>query len=194
MMATSALSQTLPPPVDTDYTHLLTTGTSLKIALVRNGNSADNVLGGTHLGDTFNGVKGDDMFQGYQGVDAYYFTLGDGADTIIDHSASGNRIKFRDVPEETVNISEVPGFDGETDRLITYGTSDAIRIVGWSRLSDATKANWTIEYFFSPEPAPFPKRPNSILLLLSDPLSLLLILACLAVGGLPLVKLLMKRS
>lgn len=167
----------------------------MKIALVRNGNAAANTLGGTQHGDVFSGAGGNDILIGYQGRDVYTFNLSDGADTIVDHSPEGNIIKFRDVPEASVRVTEVPGFAGETDRLIAYGNSDAIRIVGWSRLSPETRSAWEIEHFFRPPPDPDAnRRPHPLLLLLSDPKSLLLILALLAVSFLPLFRYLRRRS
>ena len=185
----------MPPPLGEDYAKWLSTGSSMKIALVRNGNAAANTLGGTQHGDVFSGAGGNDILIGYQGRDVYSFNLGDGADTIVDHSPEGNVIKLRDVPEASVRVTEVPGFAGETDRLIAYGDSDAIRIVGWSRLSPETRSAWEIEHFFRPPPDPDAnRRPHPLLLLLSDPKSLLLILALLAVSFLPLFRYLRRRS
>ncbi len=194
LLAATATAQTAPPPMTQAYDGSLETGTFPDLALIRNGNTADNTLGGSRFNDGFNGAEGDDRLVGYQGVDTYSFEPGDGADTIIDHSPEGNKIKFREVPEASVVISEVPGFNGETDRLITYADGDAIRIVGWSRLSEETQAAWTIEYFFRPKPDRDAGRPNSIVMLLSDPLSLLIILFALAMSIVPLVRIWRRRS
>lgn len=190
---TAASAETLPPAMTADYSGSTDTGPDLGLPLVRNGNSADNRLGGTNLADGFNGAEGNDVLVGYDAVDSYSFEPGDGADVIVDLSPEGNKIRFREVPESSVRISEVPGFNGETDRLISYGDSDAIRIVGWSRLSDETKSAWTIEYFFRPAPDPVPERAGTIVTLLTNPTSLILIILMLAVGIIPLVREFLKR-
>ncbi len=123
-----------------DYSALASTGQSSQIGLVRNGNSADNRLGGTHLKDVFFGAEGNDVLAGYAAFDTYIFEPGDGADIIVDLSPYGNGITFREAPETAVRSVELPGFDGETDRVLSYGENDAIRIVGWSRLSEETKS------------------------------------------------------
>ena len=189
----AATAETLPPAMIADYSASTNTGPDLGFPLVRNGNSADNELGGTNLADVFNGAEGNDILVGYDAVDSYSFEPGDGADVIVDLSPEGNKIRFREVPESSVRISEIPGFNGETDRLISYGDSDAIRIVGWSRLSDETKSAWTIEYFFRPAQDPVPERAGTMVTLLTNPTSLLLIILLLAVGIIPLVRELLKR-
>ncbi len=151
-------AQTIPPALTEDYSSAVTgPGYEGGIALVRNGNDADNRLGGTPLGDVFNAAGGADRLFGYGGFDTYIFEAGDGADIIFDHSVEGNRIKFlSSVDPASVREEIVPGYDGELDRLIRYGERDAIRIVGWSRLSQETQAAWTVE--FAPPP---PTRSTS---------------------------------
>lgn len=117
-----------------------------EFGLFRNGNAADNKLGGTEKADYFSGKEGDDLLVGYEGRDVYVFGVGDGADTIIDASPEGNIVRFRDgVDLDAVTYEEVPGEDGQTDYLITYGDGDTILIKGWSELSQATKDAWTFE-------------------------------------------------
>ena len=94
-----------------DYSGLAITESNSDFPLVRNGNSADNTLGGTNLADAFNGAEGNDVLAGYGAIDTYTFDAGDGADVIVDLSPEGNNIKFREVPESAVRISEVPGFN-----------------------------------------------------------------------------------
>lgn len=191
--STAAIAETLPPAMIADYSASTTTGPDLGHPIVRNGNSADNKLGGTNLADVFNGVEGNDLLIGFDAVDSYIFEPGDGADVIVDLSPQGNKIRFREVPESSVRISEVPGFNGESDRLISYGDSDAIRIVGWSRLTDETKSAWTIEYYFRPAPDPVPERAGTIVTLLTNPTSLVFIILLLAVGIIPIARELLKR-
>lgn len=183
----------MPPVMESDYSSWEGDGRTSNIGFVRNGNSADNKLGGTNKKDAFFAGKGNDVLGGYGDFDTYMFELGDGADVIVDLSPSGNLIRFRDVPENTIRISEIPGFAGETDRLIEYGETDAIRVVGWSRLSDETKSAWKIEFLFLPKPEPVPERRSPLLMLLSDPKSLLLIVLLLGVGLTPLVRILLKK-
>ncbi len=162
----SAFAQIAPPAATKDYSRLVdNSGPDIGMALTRNGNISDNRLGGTPLGDVFRGAKGADTLTGYDGNDRYVFDAGDGGDTIYDHSVEGNRIVFRaSVDPASVIDAEVPGYNGEIDRLIRYGEGDAIRIVGWSRLSSETKAGWSIEH--SPPPkvrvdsTPHPEMPS----------------------------------
>ncbi len=123
--------------------------------LVRFGNDADNALGGTDRGDVFDGGKGDDRLIGREGVDAYVFSAGDGADRIIDASAEGNIIRFRhDVDFDAITYQEVPGDEGQTDYLITYGPGDTILIRDWSEMSQATRDAWVFEPMPAPEQQP----------------------------------------
>lgn len=192
-LTSAALAQALPPAMTEDYSAMVGDTISSDIGLVRNGNTANNRLGGTNLRDAFFGAGGNDVLVGYDDFDTYTFQPGDGLDVIVDQSPSGNKIKFREVPENAVAISEVSGFDGEMDRLITYGGNSAIRIVGWSRLSDETKSAWTFEYFFLPRPEPTPIRPSPTGSLLSNPTSILLVILLLGVGIFPLAHALFKR-
>lgn len=176
-----------------DYASWEGDGRKSNMGFVRNGNSADNTLGGTNQKDTFFAGKGNDVLGGFGEFDTYIFALGDGADVIVDLSPSGNLIRFLDVPENTISISEIPGFDGETDRLIKYGKTDAIRVVGWSRLSDETKSAWKIEFVFLPKAEPAPEMKSPIWMLLSDPKSLLLILLTLGLGLYPFARILLKK-
>lgn len=164
-----------------DYDGILAyKGATLSHALVRNGTASDNKLGGTVHNDSFRGAGGADLLLGYDGHDTYSFGRGHGLDTIIDHSPEGSRIRFfGTVDPASVSISEIPGWNGETDRLIRYGKTDAIRIVGWSRLPQATRDAWSIEYI-----APPPRRevPLDIKLWrLSAYLPSILFFACLLV-------------
>ena len=186
-------ADTLPPAMTEDYSGLEKTSWDLETPLVRNGNSADNTLGGTNHSDVFNGAEGSDVLAGYGAIDTYRFEPGDGKDIIVDLSPEGNNIRFLEVQESDVRISEVPGYNGETDRLIGYGASDAIRIVGWSRLSEQTKSAWTIEYFFRPKPDPAPERKGTVTTLLTNPISLLLIILLLLTGIIPIVREFRKR-
>lgn len=186
-------AEVLPPALAEDYSGLVDNGPKLNMGLVRNGNTADNYLGGTNLRDAFWGAKGNDFMVGYDSYDTYTFELGDGADTIVDHSATGNRIRFRDVPEDLVEKTEVPGFNEETDLLLTYGETDAIRVVGWSKLSDETKSAWTIEHVFVPKAEPVPERPRPIAILLTDPRAVGMILLLLFFSCFPLARLLWYR-
>ena len=153
-----------PPALTENYNRLITgEGPRVGMALVRNGNEAANTLGGTELGDLFRGAGGDDVLIGGRGRDVYLFHAGDGADTIIDHGEEGNTLRFHwSVDPGTVGYSEVPGYEDETDRLVTYGDGeDAIRIVGWSRLGDEVRAAWTTEFVAAP---PRRETPNDIVL------------------------------
>lgn len=135
-------------PVEGTHPTPLSDGTGL----VRNGNSADNRLGGTDSADYFNGAEGDDKFWGYLGRDVYVFAIGDGANTIYDQSVEGNLIKFRhEVALENVTFEDVDGEDGQVDRLITYSPNDSVLIVGWSELSQETQQAWTFEVLDAPE-------------------------------------------
>ncbi|MEM7670751.1 MAG: hypothetical protein AAF317_16735, partial [Pseudomonadota bacterium] len=114
--------------------------------LYRNGNSSANELGGTTCDDFISGREGNDLLVGYAGRDVYIFGSGDGADVIIDTSLEGNIIRFRDgVDFASVTYEEVPGDNGATDYLITYGASDTILIKGWSELAQSTRDAWAFE-------------------------------------------------
>ncbi|WP_171126659.1 MULTISPECIES: hypothetical protein [unclassified Ruegeria] len=182
-----------PPALSSDYSHMIATGPTTKIGLVRNGNYADNTLGGTRLVDSFRGAGGNDVLIGYDSVDTYTFELGDGADIVVDHSVNGNRIKFIDVPEGAVRRFETLGRNGETDLLITYGDNDAIRVVGWSELSENTKSGWAFDHVFRPKQEPVKGTPSSLVLILTDPMSALKLFLLLFLSFFPLARVLWVR-
>lgn len=183
-----------PPALTEDYSRMVASGPKMNIGLVRNGNSADNTLGGTNLEDSFRGAEGNDVLIGYDAVDTYSFEAGDGADIVVDHSVDGNRIKFIDVTEDAVQQFERPGFAGETDLLIAYGATDVIRIVGWSELSEKTKSGWTFNHVFRPKQEPIKATPSSLMLILSDPVSALKLFLLLFLSFFPLARILWVRK
>lgn len=151
---TSGWAQTAggPPALDAEYSDWITLGPDpTGFGLTRTGNDADNVLSGSIHADAFDGGAGSDRMGGYGGRDIYAFEPGDGADYVFDHSPEGSEIRFQKIAQDTIEISEVPGFNGETDRIMAYGNGDAIRIVGWSRLSEAEQQAWSITYFQVPD-------------------------------------------
>ncbi|MDX8348616.1 Ig-like domain-containing protein [Cognatiyoonia sp. IB215446] len=113
---------------------------------LRQGTDGADTLGGRSGDDTLIGYAGDDTLRGGGGRDTYVFGLGDGADTIIDAGPEGGFIRFRDgVDVASITYEEVPGDNGETDYLITYGPGDTILIKNWSTLTPETQALWEIQ-------------------------------------------------
>ncbi|MEM7425521.1 MAG: calcium-binding protein, partial [Pseudomonadota bacterium] len=121
--------------------------------VMRHGNAADNVLGGTEDDDVFNGAQGNDTLIGGEGFDQYFFEIGDGQDIIADVSDAGNRITFLGGLNilSDVTQTEVSDGNGGTDLLLEYGTSDSIRILGWGGLTEATQQSWIFEAEDAPD-------------------------------------------
>jgi Ca2+-binding RTX toxin-like protein len=96
------------------------------------GTPGDDVLTGTNIHDRFHGGAGNDTLAGGAGSDTYFFSAGDGVDTIIDAAEEGetNRIVLGDYGETDITGTR----EGEYVTLRATGTGDAIRIL-WS---DAT--------------------------------------------------------
>lgn len=92
------------------------------------GNDTINAGGGN---DDLYGGTGDDDLQGGSGNDRYFIDLGDGSDTILDQSGSGDRIVFgagitRDMLE--LSVSDTDG-NGKGNLVITIGgTSQTITL------------------------------------------------------------------
>ncbi len=119
--------------------------------LIRQGNDANNELGGGDGNDLLRGAEGDDELIGQEGYDTYVFAAGDGHDIIYDASEEGGRIQFLEgVDLAAVTQVEVDDGNGGTNLLITYGNGDTITIVGWSSLSQATKDAWVLEVLDGP--------------------------------------------
>lgn len=122
------------------------TATASPAGYVRQGGDDADILAGRSGADTLIGRGGDDTLRGGAGRDAYVFAAGDGNDTIIDASVAGGVIQFRDgVDFAAVTYTEIPGDDGQTDYLITYGVGDTILIKNWSAMTPVTQAAWTFE-------------------------------------------------
>ncbi len=125
--------------------------------MVRNGNEADNKMGGTNAADTLDGAAGNDTLIGYAGFDTYAFEPGDGMDTIQDIHPEGNRLLFRgDIQAGDLVVTEEENDQGFRDRLITYGKGDVVRIVNWTGLPDTTRSAWTMEFM-----APVSQEPST---------------------------------
>ena len=91
------------------------------------GTDGDDTLNGTNIHDRFHGGAGNDTLAGGAGSDTYYFRAGDGVDTIVDASATGdhNRVVLFDYL-----ASDISGFrSGENVILQAHGTSDEIRLL-----------------------------------------------------------------
>ncbi len=91
------------------------------------GTDGDDTLNGTNIHDRFHGGAGNDTLAGGAGSDTYYFRAGDGVDTIVDASATGdlNRVVLFDYL-----ASDISGFrSGEHVILQAHGTSDEIRLL-----------------------------------------------------------------
>lgn len=118
------------------------------VGIVRNGNDADNRMGGTNAADVFNGAGGNDLLEGYAGYDRYSFSPGDGMDTINDIHPEGNQILFRGrIMAGDLTVTEEDNDRGFRDRLISYGDGDVVRILNWTGLPDTTHSAWSIEFF-----------------------------------------------
>lgn len=109
----------------------------------RNGGDGNDTLFGTAKDDTLRGSKGDDVLQGGVGNDVYYFSAGDGHDTIVETATGGNTINFdAAIAQASIVQTVVAGQNGQSDLLISYGTlGDTVRIVDWSLITD--QAAWT---------------------------------------------------
>ena len=88
------------------------------------GNSSSNLIEGFAGVDYITGNQGNDILIGGEGQDTYYFSLGDGIDTIQEsnYGSEISYIKFTDI-----NASDVQSitFDGD-DLIIQYGATDKL--------------------------------------------------------------------
>jgi Ca2+-binding RTX toxin-like protein len=90
------------------------------------GTAENDVLRGTNIQDRFEGGAGNDMFAGGAGGDSYFFSTGDGVDTINDFFEidATNKVVLRDFTAD-----EITGFrEGGYVVLRASATSDEIRI------------------------------------------------------------------
>lgn len=90
------------------------------------GTTGDDVLRGTNIHDRFEGGAGNDVMTGGAGSDTYFFSAGDGIDTINDFAESGkiNRIVLRDHLE----VDVVGSREGDYVVLRADGAADELRI------------------------------------------------------------------
>lgn len=90
------------------------------------GTTGDDVLRGTNIHDRFEGGAGNDIMTGGAGSDTYFFSAGDGIDTINDFAESGkiNRIVLRDHLE----VGVVGSREGDYVVLRADGAADELRI------------------------------------------------------------------
>ncbi len=91
------------------------------------GTPGDDVLTGTNIHDRFEGGAGNDLLAGGSGSDTYFFSAGDGVDTIVEFTEANeiNRVVLRDY-----QASDISGFrDGNFVVLRANGTQDEIRIL-----------------------------------------------------------------
>ena len=104
----------------------LTYGQLLERGFDLAGTAGDDVLRGTNIRDRFEGGAGNDVLTGGAGSDTYFFSAGDGIDTINDFSESGqiNRIVLRDYLETEV----AGGREGDYVVLRADGSGDELRI------------------------------------------------------------------
>ncbi len=120
----------------------------VRMTFVVEGNSQDNTLTGTNLGDRLYGHEandnlngnagddvltggvGDDQLSGGAGRDTYVFNLGDGNDSIIDSAEAGvgNRILFG----SGINVNDVTFALEGTTLTVSYGNQgDTVRILNF---------------------------------------------------------------
>lgn len=120
-------------------------GTSLSFAdlIARgfeiNGTGFDDVLFGTDLADRFHGGLGNDRLTGQEGHDSYFFSIGDGMDTIVDVASFGaeNEIVFgAGITSADLRLEFAPDQSdpNQSDLLIRVGTGgDALRLDTFER-------------------------------------------------------------
>lgn len=96
---------------------------------ILNGNNVDNQIFAYKGNDHITGGKGNDILIGGEGQDTYYFSSGDGIDTIQenDYASEISYIKFTDI-----NVLDVQSitFDGD-DLIIQYGATDKLVLKGY---------------------------------------------------------------
>ncbi|MDP1673477.1 MAG: putative Ig domain-containing protein, partial [Burkholderiales bacterium] len=90
------------------------------------GTTGNDVLRGTNIHDRFEGGVGNDVLTGGAGSDTYFFSAGDGIDTINDFVESGklNRIVLRDY----LDVDIIGSREGEYVILRVNGSDDELRI------------------------------------------------------------------
>lgn len=91
------------------------------------GTAGNDALRGTNIHDRFYGGTGNDELTGGAGGDTYFFSAGDGVDTVVDATESGaiNRVVLRDYRAE-----DITGFrQGNHVVLQAGGSGDAVRIL-----------------------------------------------------------------
>ena len=88
------------------------------------GNDSSNFVEGFEGDDYITGHKGNDLLSGGEGQDTYYFSLGDGIDTIQEsnYASEANYINFTDI-----NASDVQSITfGGDDLIIQYSDTDKL--------------------------------------------------------------------
>ncbi|MBF0435939.1 MAG: calcium-binding protein, partial [Magnetococcales bacterium] len=93
-----------------------------------------SLLNGVYRGNDYHGGLGNDTLRGTNYSDRYYFSAGDGQDSITDYStatsgdtSNSDRVIFNG----TIQPSNITFKKEANDLLISYGTADSVRIVNW---------------------------------------------------------------
>lgn len=105
---------------------------SEKIASLNHlGSAGDDQLSGDYLNNGFDAGKGNDITEGYEGSDRYYFKKEDGKDTIYEYSyesSDKDTIIFGgDISDTDIILAR----DGSDIVISIRGTNDSIRVVDW---------------------------------------------------------------
>jgi len=103
-------------------------GTGNTLANVVTGNAGNNILTGGDGNDTLSGGKGNDALNGGTGSDVFQLTRGDGQDTIIDASGTGDRLSYA----TGINPLDLILSQSANDlRIAVYGSTDRVTIANW---------------------------------------------------------------
>lgn len=104
----------------------LTYGQVLERGFDLTGTAEGDILRGTNIHDRFEAGAGNDVLTGGAGSDTYFFSAGDGVDTVHDFAESGmvNRVILRDYLQTDIAGSR----EGDYVVLRADGSSDELRI------------------------------------------------------------------
>ena len=97
---------------------------------ISGGTGKDTLYGG-YGNDTLAGGIGDDQIDGSYGSDTYRFSLGDGADTIVDTSAYGSKDTDKLVLGEGITQDNLQILRDNYDLVFKVNNTDSIRIKYW---------------------------------------------------------------
>lgn len=105
------------------------------------GGAGSDLLAGGEGNDVLSGGKGDDVLDGGPGSDTYHFARGDGRDVVFAHgNAPGERDRI--VLGQGIALSDLTlTLDGGALLIGLKGSSDTVRVEGWSSVSVEDRAS-----------------------------------------------------